>query len=142
MAGEASTTEIVKTLNSKGFLQNKKAVKQGGLAAGNATKELAIRTGKKIVNPEKLLSQLKKRKKLKAHKNSGKQKQPVRNVNQPDDKLYGTGYKFTINKYQTSQAKPLTKNSLQAYSIIFANYYESKTRYIYYFTGSNRRPGA
>ena len=61
MAGEASTTEIVKTLNSKGFLQNKKAVKQGGLAAGNATKELAIRTGKKIVNPEKFLSPPKKK---------------------------------------------------------------------------------
>lgn len=34
------------------------------------------------------------------------------------------------------------QNSLQPYSIIFADNYESKTRYIYYFIGSNRRPGA
>jgi len=36
MLGEASTTEIVKTQNPKGFLQNKKAAKQGGVVAGNA----------------------------------------------------------------------------------------------------------
>ena len=36
MLGEASTTEIVKTQNPKGFIQNKKAAKQGGAVAGNA----------------------------------------------------------------------------------------------------------
>ena len=39
MLGEASTTEIVKTQNPKGFIQNKKAAKQGGAIAGNARRE-------------------------------------------------------------------------------------------------------
>ena len=33
MLGEASTTEIVKTQNPKGFIQNTKAAKQGGAVA-------------------------------------------------------------------------------------------------------------
>src|SRR5690606_24080358 len=40
MLGEASTTAIVKTQNPKGFVENKKAAKQGGAVAGNARKEL------------------------------------------------------------------------------------------------------
>ena len=49
MLGEASTTEIVKTKNPKGFIENKKAAKQGGSVAGNARKELEQKTGKKVV---------------------------------------------------------------------------------------------
>ena len=45
MLGEASTTEIVKTQNPIGFVQNKKVAKQGGDVAGNARKELESRTG-------------------------------------------------------------------------------------------------
>lgn len=47
MLGEASTTEIVKTKNPKGFDENKKVAKQGGSVAGNARKELEQKTGKR-----------------------------------------------------------------------------------------------
>jgi prophage antirepressor-like protein len=50
MLGEASTTAIVKTQNPKGFIENKKAAKQGGDVAGNARKELEKKTGEKIVS--------------------------------------------------------------------------------------------
>jgi hypothetical protein len=65
MLGEASTTEIVKTQNPKGFLQNKKAAKQGGAVAGNARKELETRTGKKVVTSENYLPEEKKKRELK-----------------------------------------------------------------------------
>jgi prophage antirepressor-like protein len=55
MLGEASTTEIVKTKNPKGFIENKKAARQGGNVAGNARKELEQRTGKKVVTKENYL---------------------------------------------------------------------------------------
>jgi hypothetical protein len=65
MLGEASTTEIVKTQNPKGFIQNKKAAKQGGAVAGNARRELESRTGKKVVSSENYLPEAKKNKELK-----------------------------------------------------------------------------
>ena len=68
MLGEASTTEIVKTQNPKGFIQNKKAAKQGGAVAGNARLELESRTGKKVVSPENYLPVAKKNKELKKGK--------------------------------------------------------------------------
>lgn len=70
MLGEASTTEIVKTQNPKGFVQNHKAAKQGGAVAGNARRELESRTGKKIVSKENYLPEGKKTKQL----NKGKKK--------------------------------------------------------------------
>jgi hypothetical protein len=51
MLGEASTTAIVKTQKPKGFTENKKVAKQGGDVAGNARKELEIKTGEKVVSP-------------------------------------------------------------------------------------------
>jgi len=65
MLGEASTTEIVKTQNPKGFIQNKKAAKQGGAVAGNARKELESKTGKKVVSTDNYLPETKKYKELK-----------------------------------------------------------------------------
>jgi hypothetical protein len=50
MLGEASTTAIVKTQNPKGFKENKKVAKQGGDVAGNARKELEIKTGEQVVS--------------------------------------------------------------------------------------------
>jgi prophage antirepressor-like protein len=50
MLGEASTTAIVKTKNPKGFAQNKIVAKQGGAIAGNARKELELKTGEKVVS--------------------------------------------------------------------------------------------
>ena len=51
MLGEASTTAIVKTQKPIGFTENKKVAKQGGDVAGNARKELEIKTGEKVVSP-------------------------------------------------------------------------------------------
>jgi len=64
MLGEASTTAIVKTKNPKGFVQNKVAAKQGGTIAGNARKELELKTGEKVVSEENYLIEGKKDKKL------------------------------------------------------------------------------
>ena len=68
MLGEASTTEIVKTQNPKGFIQNKKAANQGGAVAGNARRELESRTGKKVVSTDNYLPEAKKNKQLKKGK--------------------------------------------------------------------------
>lgn len=68
MLGEASTTEIVKTQNPKGFIQNRKAAKQGGAVAGNARRELESRTGKKVVSTDNYLPEAKKNKELKKGK--------------------------------------------------------------------------
>ena len=68
MLGEASTTEIVKTQDPKGFIQNKKAAKQGGAVAGNARRELESRTGKKVVTTDNYLPEAKKNKELKKGK--------------------------------------------------------------------------
>jgi hypothetical protein len=68
MLGEASTTEIVKTQNPKGFIQNKKAAQHGGAVAGNARRELESRTGKKVVSTDNYLPETKKTKELKKGK--------------------------------------------------------------------------
>ncbi len=65
MLGEASTTEIVKTKNPKGFVQNKIVAKQGGIIAGDARKALEIKTGKNVVSTENYLPSAKKAKGLK-----------------------------------------------------------------------------
>ena len=70
MLGEASTTEIVKTKNPVGFIQNKKVAKEGGAIAGNARKALEIKTGKKVVTQNNYLSEAKKKKTLKKGKKS------------------------------------------------------------------------
>ena len=64
MLGEASTTEIVKTQNPKGFIQNKKVARQGGAVAGNARRELESKTGKKVVTKENYLPETMKNKQL------------------------------------------------------------------------------
>ena len=50
MLGEASTTEIAKNKNARGFLENHKAAKAGGSVAGKARKDLEQKSGKKIVS--------------------------------------------------------------------------------------------
>ncbi len=52
MLGEASTTEIAKNKNAKGFIQNKKAAKEGGSVAGKARKDLEKKSGKKITTSQ------------------------------------------------------------------------------------------
>lgn len=69
MLGEASTTEIARSINAKGFDENKKAAKSGGKVAGNARKDLEKKSGKKVSTEEnyKQLTEkeIKKSKKLK-----------------------------------------------------------------------------
>ena len=65
MLGEASTTAIVKKRKPKGFIENKKVAKQGGAVAGNARKELEIKTGEKVVSRKNFLLPGKQNKKLK-----------------------------------------------------------------------------
>ena len=48
MLGEASTTEIAKTKNAKGFKKNKEAATEGGKVAGDARKALEKKTGTKV----------------------------------------------------------------------------------------------
>lgn len=66
MLGEASTTEIAKNKNAKGFVENHKAAKAGGSVAGKARKDLEKKSGKKIVSDQnfKQLSQNQKPNKL------------------------------------------------------------------------------
>ena len=56
MLGEASTTEIAKNKNTKGFGENKQAAKEGGTVAGNARKELEQKSGKKVSTKKNYLS--------------------------------------------------------------------------------------
>ncbi|KKR34909.1 MAG: Prophage antirepressor [Candidatus Magasanikbacteria bacterium GW2011_GWA2_40_10] len=48
MLGEASTAEITKNKNIKGFEHNKRAAIAGGAVAGNARKDLERKSGKKV----------------------------------------------------------------------------------------------
>ena len=74
MLGEASTTAIVKTRSPKGFSENKKAAKQGGAVAGNARKELEIKTGQRVVTNQNFLTDHEKKKNNQIALQSGKKK--------------------------------------------------------------------
>ena len=50
MLGEASTTEIARTDDAKGFPQNQQAAKRGGAVAGKARKQLEQETGQDVVS--------------------------------------------------------------------------------------------
>jgi hypothetical protein len=65
MLGEASTKEIVVNTNPEGFVENKKAAKAGGKIAGDARKQLEIKSGKKVVTSDNFLPPAKTKKKLK-----------------------------------------------------------------------------
>jgi len=67
MLGEASTTRIAKVKDTKGFEENKIAAKQGGEVAGNARKELELKTGESVLSEENFLDipeKIKKKKKI------------------------------------------------------------------------------
>lgn len=66
MLGEASTTEIVKKKNPLGFIENKKAAKQGGKIAGDARKALELKSGEKVVSKTNFLEPIKNNKTLKS----------------------------------------------------------------------------
>jgi len=64
MLGEASTTNIARGKDARGFYEYKQAAIEGGQVAGNARKELEQRSGEKVVKSENYLPE-KKDKKLK-----------------------------------------------------------------------------
>lgn len=52
MLGEASTTEIAKNKNVRGFIDNRKAAIAGGKVAGKARQDLERKSGKRVVSKE------------------------------------------------------------------------------------------
>jgi hypothetical protein len=56
MLGEASTTEIARTRDARGFPQNKQTAREGGAVAGNARRELEKKSGRNVVTSENYLS--------------------------------------------------------------------------------------
>lgn len=67
MLGEASTTRIAKAKDTKGFEENKTAAKDGGEVAGNARKELELKTGESVLSEENFLDipeKIKKKRKI------------------------------------------------------------------------------
>ncbi len=65
MLGEASTTRIAKDKDARGFVENKKAAKEGGSVAGVARVELEKRSTRKVSTPENYLSEPEKSKRKK-----------------------------------------------------------------------------
>jgi len=65
MLGEASTKEITVNTDSQGFEENRRAAKAGGKIAGDARKQLELKSGKKVVTTENYLPEGKNPKKLK-----------------------------------------------------------------------------
>ena len=55
MLGEASTKEIIINTNPEGFAQHQKVAKVGGKIAGDARKQLEMKSGKKIVTSDNFL---------------------------------------------------------------------------------------
>ena len=56
MLGEASTTEIARRTDAKGFVENKTSAKQGGTIAGDARIALEAKTGKPVVSRSNYLA--------------------------------------------------------------------------------------
>ena len=63
MLGEASTTEITRADDARGFQESKSAAHKGGEVAGKARKDLERKTRKKVVTPENYLDIPQKRRK-------------------------------------------------------------------------------
>ncbi|MEA3493821.1 MAG: Bro-N domain-containing protein [Candidatus Margulisiibacteriota bacterium] len=55
MLGEAATNEITRGKDPKGFDENKKTAREGGVVAGKARKDLEKRSGKRIISKENYL---------------------------------------------------------------------------------------
>lgn len=53
--GEAATTEIARTDNTQGLVENKQAAQRGGSVAGNARKQLERETGREVISKENYL---------------------------------------------------------------------------------------
>lgn len=60
MLGEASTTEITRDNDAKGFEENRSCARSGGEVAGNARRDLEKRTQNKVVTSQNYLEQIQK----------------------------------------------------------------------------------
>lgn len=65
MLGEATTTKITKGRNSQGFSKLQKDAQDGGVIAGNARKDIELKSGEKVVTDENYLEEPESRKRLK-----------------------------------------------------------------------------
>jgi DNA-damage-inducible protein D len=65
MLGEASTTEISRNKDARGFVENQHAAKEGGEIAGDARKKLEVKSGKKVLTEKNYLPKSKPQKRLK-----------------------------------------------------------------------------
>jgi len=65
MLGEASTTEIARNKDAKGFIENKTVAREGGSVAGKARKDLELKSGKRVSTSKNYLPEKKDTKKLK-----------------------------------------------------------------------------
>lgn len=63
--GEASTVDIARSRDAKGYDENKDAARDGGTIAGNARREIEAQTGKKVASSTNFLKRLKGKKKEK-----------------------------------------------------------------------------
>ena len=73
MLGEKATTDITRTRNAQGFVENKQAARRGGQIAHNARKELEQETGKSVISKDNFLGLTEQKKfenKKKKHTNS------------------------------------------------------------------------
>lgn len=59
MLGEASTVEIAKNKDARGFVENRTAAREGGSVAGKARKDLEAKSGKKVSTGKNYLPQKK-----------------------------------------------------------------------------------
>ncbi len=57
MLGEAATTEIARNRDTRGFVANKFAARDGGRVAGDARKQLEEKSGKRVVTKQNYLGQ-------------------------------------------------------------------------------------
>jgi len=57
MLGEATTTKLTQVRDSKGLSRLQRDAKDGGKVAGNARKEIEVKTGKKVATKENYLDQ-------------------------------------------------------------------------------------
>jgi len=65
MLGEASTTAIARGRDARGFDENKTAAREGGEIAGDARKNLEIKSNEKVVTQDNYLEQSEREKRLK-----------------------------------------------------------------------------
>jgi len=97
MLGEASTTEITRTRDAQGFVENLGAARKGGEIAGGARQKLEQETGKSVVSSDNYLEIAGKVKKLGNSSISNIRKKKLKNK-RPDNGYYNDATKKLTRK--------------------------------------------